>query len=85
MLNDYRRERLHLEKAAGFILETRACSLWQGLNTRGPCSGGGASDLVETPRDFKLVSRSQLPMGIIISVLLTLHNMEERIRCKGKL
>lgn len=35
----------------------------QGLSARGRVLGGEASDRVESPRDFKLVSRPQLPNG----------------------
>lgn len=86
MLNDYRREKPHLEKAAGFILETGACSLWAGAERKGPVFWEGKLVIVwKVQGTLSLSLDLNCQMGTVTPVLPTLHNVEEWIKCKGKL
>lgn len=78
MLNDYRGEKLHLEKAAGFILEIKACSLWAGAERKGSMLREGELVILwKVQGTLSLSLDFSCQMGIIIPVLPTLHNMEE--------
>lgn len=78
MLNDYRREKLHLEKAAGFILETGACSLWAGAEHKGSMFREGELVILwKVQGTLSLSLDLNCQMGTIIPVLPTLHNMEK--------